>query len=157
MFQFFNFNKRVFLLVSALFLSSTISSFNPLEPLLWPDPDFKTKLSFTKFLSFKKPKGAQEFQGTLEGSLESSMVPVEYKFKIIEDVFAINKNFKPLSKLPALSLSFSIKDSKFIPDSSALRATQNFLWDIQYGVGDVWYDDFGNIRTSFPFSLIQKN
>ena len=157
MFQFFNFNKRVFLLVSALFLSSTISSFNPLETLLWPDPDFKPKLSFTKFLSFKKPKGAQEFQGTLEGSLESSMVPVEYKFKIVEDVFAINKNFKPLSKLPALSLSFSIKDSKFIPDSSALRATQNFLWDIQYGVGDVWYDDFGNIRTSFPFSLVQKN
>ena len=157
MFQFFIFNKRVFLLVSTLFLSSTISSFNPLETLLWPDPDFKTKLSFTKFLSFKKPMGVEEFQGTLQGSLESSMIPVEYKFKIIEDTFGINKNFKPLSKLPALSLNFSIEGSKFIPDSSALRATQNFLWDIQYGVGEVWYDDFGNIRTSFPFSLIQKN
>jgi hypothetical protein len=157
MFQFFIFNKRVFLLVSILFLSSTISSFNPLETLLWPDPDFKTKLSFTKFLNFKKPMGVEEFQGTLQGSLESSMIPVEYKFKIIEDTFGINKNFKPLSKLPALSLNFSIEGSKFIPDSSALRATQNFLWDIQYGVGEVWYDDFGNIRTSFPFSLIQKN
>ena len=101
--------------------------------------------------------GVEEFQGTLQGSLESSMIPVEYKFKIIEDTFGINKNFKPLSKLPALSLNFSIEGSKFIPDSSALRATQNFLWDIQYGVGEVWYDDFGNIRTSFPFSLIQKN
>jgi hypothetical protein len=157
MFQFFIFNKRVFLLVSILFLSSTISSFNPLETLLWPDPDFKTKLSFTKFLNFKKPMGVEEFQGTLQGSLESSMIPVEYKFKIIEDTFGINKNFKPLSKLPALSLNFSIEGSKFIPDSSALRTTQNFLWDIQYGVGEVWYDDFGNIRTSFPFSLIQKN
>jgi len=101
--------------------------------------------------------GVEEFQGTLQGSLESSMIPVEYKFKIIEDTFGINKNFKPLSKLPALSLNFSIEGSKFIPDSSALRTTQNFLWDIQYGVGEVWYDDFGNIRTSFPFSLIQKN
>ncbi len=92
MFQFFIFNKRVFLLVSILFLSSTISSFNPLETLLWPDPDFKTKLSFTKFLNFKKPMGVEEFQGTLQGSLESSMIPVEYKFKIIEDTFGINKN-----------------------------------------------------------------
>jgi hypothetical protein len=85
------------------------------------------------------------------------MVPVEYKFKIVEDSFEINKNFKPLSRLPSLKLNFSIEGSKFIPDSSALRATQNFLWDIQYGVGEVWYDEFGNIRSSFPFSLIQKN
>jgi len=85
------------------------------------------------------------------------MVPVEYRFKIVEDSFEINKNFKPLSKLPALNLNFSIEGSKFIPDSRALRTTQNFLWDIQYGVGEVWYDEFGNIRTSFPFSLIQKN
>ena len=70
------------------------------------------------------------------------MVPVEYKFKIVEDSFEINKNFKPLSKLPSLKLSFSIEGSKFIPDSSALRATQNFLWDIQYGVGEVWYLHF---------------
>ena len=156
MFQFLSF-KKAFLLSFSLFLSSSIFSFNPLETLLWPDPDFKTKLSFTKFLNFKKPAGAQEFEGSLEGTLERSMVPVEYKFKIVEDSFEINKNFKPLSKLPSLKLSFSIEGSKFIPDSSALRATQNFLWDIQYGVGEVWYDEFRNIRSSFPFSLVQKN
>jgi len=148
MFQFLSFS---------LFLSSSIFSFNPLETLLWPDPDFKTKLSFTKFLNFKKPAGAGDYEGSLGGTLESSMVPVEYRFKIVEDSFEINKNFKPLSKLPALNLNFSIEGSKFIPDSRALRTTQNFLWDIQYGVGEVWYDEFGNIRTSFPFSLIQKN
>jgi len=156
MFQFLSF-KNIFLLSFSLFLSSSVFSFNPLETLLWPDPDFKTKLSFTKFLNFKKPAGAGDYEGSLEGTLESSMVPVEYRFKIVEDSFEINKNFKPLSKLPALNLNFSIEGSKFIPDSSTLRATQNFLWDIQYGVGEVWYDDFGNIRTSFPFSLIQKN
>jgi hypothetical protein len=156
MFQFLSF-KNFFLLSFSLFLSSSIFSFNPLETLLWPDPDFKTKLSFTKFLNFKKPAGAGAFEGSLEGTLESSMVPVEYKFKIVEDSFEINKNFKPLSKLPALNLNFSIEGSRFIPDSRALRTTQNFLWDIQYGVGEVWHDDFGNIRTSFPFSLIQKN
>jgi hypothetical protein len=156
MFQFLSF-KNIFLLSFSFFLSSSVFSFNPLETLLWPDPDFKTKLSFTKFLNFKKPAGAGDYEGSLEGTLESSMVPVEYRFKIVEDSFEINKNFKPLSKLPALNLNFSIEGSKFIPDSSTLRATQNFLWDIQYGVGEVWYDDFGNIRTSFPFSLIQKN
>ena len=156
MFQFLSF-KNIFLLSFSLFLSSSIFSFNPLETILWPDPDFKTKLSFTKFLNFKKPAGAGDYEGSLEGTLESSMVPVEYRFKIVEDSFEINKNFKPLSKLPALNLNFSIEGSKFIPDSRALRTTQNFLWDIQYGVGEVWYDEFGNIRTSFPFSLIQKN
>lgn len=156
MFQFLSF-KNIFLLSFSLFLSSSIFSFNPLETILWPDPDFKTKLSFTKFLNFKKPAGAVDYEGSLEGTLESSMVPVEYRFKIVEDSFDINKNFKPLSKLPALNLNFSIEGSKFIPDSRALRTTQNFLWDIQYGVGEVWYDEFGNIRTSFPFSLIQKN
>ena len=156
MFQFLSF-KKVFLLSFSLFLSSSIFSFNPLETLLWPDPDFKTKLSFSKFLHFKKPAGAGEFEGSLEGTLESSMIPVEYRFKIVEDSFEINKNFKPLSRLPSLKLNFSIEGSKFIPDSSALRTTQNFLWDIQYGVGEVWYDEFGNIRSSFPFSLIQKN
>jgi len=156
MFQFLSF-KNIFLLSFSLFLSSSVFSFNPLETLLWPDPDFKAKLSFTKFLNFKKPAGAVDYEGSLEGTLESSMVPVEYRFKIVEDSFDINKNFKPLSKLPALNLNFSIEGSKFIPDSRALRTTQNFLWDIQYGVGEVWYDEFGNIRTSFPFSLIQKN
>ena len=156
MFQFLSF-KNIFLLSFSLFLSSSIFSFNPLETILWPDPDFKTKLSFTKFLNFKKPAGAGDYEGSLGGTLESSMVPVEYRFKIVEDSFEINKNFKPLSKLPALNLNFSIEGSKFIPDSRALRTTQNFLWDIQYGVGEVWYDEFGNIRTSFPFSLIQKN
>ena len=156
MFQFLSF-KNIFLLSFSLFLSSSIFSFNPLETILWPDPDFKTKLSFTKFLNFKKPAGAGDYEGSLEGTLESSMVPVEYRFKIVEDSFEINKNFKPLSKLPALNLNFSIEGSKFIPDSRALRTTQNFLWDIQYGVGEVWYGEFGNIRTSFPFSLIQKN
>ena len=156
MFQFLSF-KNIFLLSFSLFLSSSIFSFNPLETILWPDPDFKTKLSFTKFLNFKKPAGAGDYEGSLEGTLESSMVPVEYRFKIVEDSFEINKNFKPLSKLPALNLNFSIEGSKFIPDSRALKTTQNFLWDIQYGVGEVWYDEFGNIRTSFPFSLIQKN
>ena len=156
MFQFLSF-KKAFLLSFSLFLSSSIFSFNPLETLLWPDPDFKTKLSFSKFLHFKKPAGAGEFEGSLEGTLESSMIPVEYRFKIVEDSFEINKNFKPLSRLPSLKLNFSIEGSKFIPDSSALRTTQNFLWDIQYGVGEVWYDEFGNIRSSFPFSLIQKN
>ena len=100
MFQFFNFNKRVFLLVSALFLSSTISSFNPLETLLWPDPDFKTKLSFTKFLSFKKPKGAQEFQGTLEGSLESSMVPVEYSSRLLRTFLQSIKTLNRYQNFP---------------------------------------------------------
>ena len=156
MFQFLSF-KNIFLLSFSLFLSSSIFSFNPLETILWPDPDFKTKLSFTKFLNFKKPAGAGDYEGSLGGTLESSMVPVEYRFKIVEDSFEINKNFKPLSKLPALNLNFSIEGSKFIPDSRALKTTQNFLWDIQYGVGEVWYDEFGNIRTSFPFSLIQKN
>ena len=53
MFQFLSF-KNIFLLSFSLFLSSSVFSFNPLETLLWPDPDFKTKLSFTKFLNFKK-------------------------------------------------------------------------------------------------------
>ena len=157
MFQFSRFYKKTSLIVGAFLLSSSIFSFNPLETFLWPDPEFKTKLNSTKFLNFKKPAGAEDFQGSLQGTLESSMVPIEYKFKIIKDSFEINKNFKPLSKLPALNLNFFIEDSKFIPKQRSLIATPNFLWDIQYGVGEVWYDEFGNIRTSFPFSLIQKN
>jgi len=157
MFQLVKFYKKIFLFVGVFLLSSSIFSFNPLETLLWPDPDFKTKLNVTKFLNFKKPAGSEDFQGSFQGTLESSMVPIEYKFKIIKDSFEINKNFKPLSKLPALDLNFSIEDSKFIPKQRSLTATPNFLWDIQYGVGEVWYDEFGNIRTSFPFSLIQKN
>ena len=157
MFKFFSFCRNIFLLSLALFLSSPIYSFNPLETLLWPDPDFKTKLNLTKFLNFKKPAGSEDFQGSLQGSLESTMVPIEYKFKIINDTLELNKNFKPLSKLPPLEINFLIQGSKFIPKVRSLQVAKNFFWDIQYGVGEVWHDEFGNIRTSFPFSLIQKN
>ena len=157
MFQLVKFYIKIFLFAGVFLLPSSIFSFNPLETLLWPDPDFKTKLNVTKFLNFKKPAGSEDFQGSFQGTLESTMVPIEYKFKIIKDSFEINKNFKPLSKLPALDLNFSIEDSKFIPKLRSLTATPNFLWDIQFGVGEVWYDEFRNIRTSFPFSLIQKN
>ena len=157
MFQLLGAYKNIFLLGIVLFLSSSVFSFNPLETLLWPDPDFKQKLSFTKFNHFKEPSGADTYQGSLNGTLESKLVPIEYKFKIIEDSFEINKNFKPLSKLPAFTLNFAIEGSSFFPDSRSLRTTQNYFWDIQFGIGEVWYDEFGNIRSSFPFSLIQKN
>ena len=157
MYRFFYYLRKAFLVGSVFFISFSIFSYNPLEPLLWPDPEFKSKLTFSKFTHFKKPISAKEFQGSIYGYLESKQNPTESKYKILKDTLGINKNFKVLSQLPRIKLKFSIENSKFIPDSRSLQSTANLFWDVQYGVGDVWYDEFGNIRSSFPFSLIQKN
>ena len=96
MFQFLSF-KKAFLLSFSLFLSFSIFSFNPLETLLWPDPDFKTKLSFSKFSHFKKPAGAGEFEGSLEGTLESSMVPGLHEvLRSLQKLLKIKQNFDNL-------------------------------------------------------------
>ena len=157
MFRFFYYLRKAFLVGSVFLISFSIFSYNPLEPLVWPDPEFKSKLTFSKFTHFKKPISAKEFQGSIYGYLESKQTPAEFKHKILKDTLGINKNFKVLSQLPRIKLKFSIENSKFIPDSRSLQSTANLFWDVQYGVGDVGHHAFGTIRSSFPFSLLQAS
>jgi len=157
MFKYRSLVSKYLLSLYVFFLSSIVFSYNPLDPLLWPDPDYKPKLTPVKFIHFQKPQGAIAYEGVFSGYLETQKIPLQSNYKVVFDELEINKKFKSLSKLPSLSLEFSIKNSKFIPISGALRTTQNLFWDMHFGVGEVWYDETGNIRTSFPFSFIQKN
>ena len=50
--------KVLVMSISLFCFSLTANSFSPLDPFLWPDPNFKPKLDLVKFKHFKKPKGA---------------------------------------------------------------------------------------------------
>ena len=132
-------------------------TFSPLDPHLWPDPAFKQKLELIKFKHFKKPRGAFEVENHLAKRIVFSSSPLERKFKISLDSLEMNKNYKVLSIFPEFTLDLLIKGTKAFPINQSVRTTSNLYWDIQFGSGQSWIDDYGNTRSSIPFALVQKN
>jgi len=149
--------KQLFIFLCASIFSLSVSSFSPLDPILWPDPNFQQKLTFIKYANFKKPRGAIPFEGTLTKHISIDPSPIEKKYRIISDTLELNKNYKVLNSFSDVDFSFKIKDSIIVPFNRSLISVKDSYWDIQLGVGSVWLDDFGNIRSSMPFALIQKN
>ena len=149
--------KSLITFFTLIFFSISALAFSPLDPFLWPDPNFQPKLDLIKYKHFKKPRGAYSVEGQLAKRITFKGAPSQRKFKISEDSLEMNKNFKVLDVFPSFSLDILIKDSKAIPVNQSVRSTQNLNWDIQFGSGQSWIDDFGNTRSSIPFALVQKN
>lgn len=149
--------KVLVMTISLFCFSLTANSFSPLDPFLWPDPNFKPKLDLVKFKHFKKPKGAMPSDEQLYKSISVNSSPAKRKFKIISDTLEMNKRFKVLNQFPDFTLDLIIRDSKALPINQSVLSSNNIYWDVQFGQGESWLDDFGNTRSSLPFALVQKN
>ena len=154
---FSNLFKSLSILLTFSLFSLNAFTFSPLDPLLWPDPSFKQKLELVKFKHFKKPRGAIVGENQYAKRIVFSSSPLERKFKISLDNLEMNKNYKVLSIFPEFTLDILIKGSKAFPVNQSVRSTSNLYWDIQFGSGQSWIDEFGNTRSSIPFALVQKN
>ena len=149
--------KSSIFFITLFFFSSVGIAFTPLDPFLWPDPNYKPKFDLIQFKHFKKPKGAYSSDESLAKRITFDGSPSKRRFKISLDSLNMQKEFKVLNMFPEFTLDILMKDSKSIPLNQSVRSSFNLHWDIQFGIGESWTTDLGNTRSSIPFALVQKN
>ena len=76
--------KSFITFLTLIFFSISVFAFSPLDPFLWPDPDFQPKLDLIKYKHFKKPRGAYSVEGELSKRITFKGTPSQENLKSLK-------------------------------------------------------------------------